>query len=163
MTPQQEPPFIPPWPGRAPVRYWIAPEMRQFRAEIEIALVTFTRERMPGNRPLRVAFTETDIPGQPRCIDFRLEPLVGLLGLGFYPPPLNAEPFAGNVTLNRDAFSQPQFRPLVLPTLIHEMAAHSLGLGHLWLRGSVRCPAIEEGRINLSAEDRVALLTMYGV
>lgn len=162
MSPLMEPPVIPFWPGPDPLRFWISPEMRRFDAEIRMAVLTFTRERMPNGRPLRLQFLEVGIPGLPRCIEFRLEPLVGLLGLGFYPPPVNDEPMAGNVILNADAFSRPEWRPLVLPTLIHEIAAHSLGLGHLWLRGSVRCPAIEEGRINLSAEDRAALMTMYG-
>ena len=163
MNPLLEPPFIPCWSGPDPIRYWISPEMAQFRAEIQMAVLTFTRERMPDGRLLRLRFLEIGVYGLLRSIDFRLEPLVGLLGLGMYPPPLNAEPFAGDVTLNQDAFTRPEFRPLVLPTLIHEIAAHSLGLGHFWRRGSVRCPVIEEGRINLSPEDRQALITMYGV
>ena len=157
MTPQQEPPFIPCWPGPAPLRYWISPEMEQFRAEINMALLTITRE------PVWLRFEEIRMPAQVRSIDFRLEPLVGLLGLGMYPPPLIQEPQAGDITLNRDAFSRFEFRALVLPTLIHEVTAEALGLGHLYLRQSVRCPHIEEGRINLAPEDRTALVTMYGV
>jgi hypothetical protein len=159
MTPTLEPKFIPSWPGRDPLRYWVSPEMRQFWPELQMALMTLSAPR----ERVWLRFNEVADPGMLRCIDFRLESLVNLLGLGFYPPPLNKEPEAGNVIVNRDSFIQPAFRPLVLPTLIHEIAAHSLGLGHLWLRGSVRCPWIEEGRINLSAEDRASLLTMYGV
>lgn len=131
--------------------------MRQFWPEIQMAMLTFTRE------PVWLKFNEVADPGLDRCIEFRLEPLVGVLGLGFSPPPMHPEPIAGNVILNADCFSRPEFRPLVLPTLIHEIAAHSLGLGHLYLRRSVRCPHIEQDRINLSAEDRAALLTLYGV
>jgi hypothetical protein len=158
-----EPSYIPVWQGFDPVRFWISPEMRRFESEIRGALDTFERERMPDGRALRLHFREIFAPQQVRCIDFRMEPLVGLLGLGMYPPPLNEEPAAGDVTLNADAFSRPEFRPLILPTLIHELAAHALGLGHFWRRGSVRCPLIEEDRINLSDEDRMALVTLYGV
>jgi hypothetical protein len=157
MTPQQEPPFIPPWPRGTPLRYWIAPEMEQFRAEINMALLTITRE------PVWLRFEEIRQPHQVRCIDFRLEPLDNLLGLGMYPPPLIEEPMAGDVTLNADAFSRFEFRPLVLPTLIHEVTAEALGLGHLWLERSVRCPHIVRDRINLAPEDRAALLCLYGV
>lgn len=156
MNPTMEPPFIPCWQGRAPLRYWIAPEMEQFRAEINMALLTITRE------PVWLRFEEIRMSGQPRCFDFRMEPLVGNLGIAMYPPPLNAEPFAGNVTINSDAFSRFEFRSLLLPTLIHEIASHSLGLGHLYLRRSVRCPHIEQDRINLAPEDRASLLTLYG-
>jgi hypothetical protein len=157
MTPLQEPPFIPSWSGRSPLRFWIAPEMEQFRAEINMALLTITRE------PVWLRFEEIHQPCQVRCIDFRLEPLVGLLGLGMYPPPLIQEPQAGDITLNLDAFSKFDFRPLVLPTLIHEVTAEALGLGHLWLDRSVRCPHIVRDRINLAPEDRDSLLTLYGV
>lgn len=162
MNPLLEPPCIPCWQGPEPIRFYIAPEMRRFESDIHWALLAFLSERMPDGRPLRLKVLEVSVCGLPRCIEFRMEPLVGLLGLGFYPPPLNREPTSGNVILNMDAFSRSEFRPLVLPTLIHEIAAHSLGLGHLYLRRSVRCPYIEEGKINLSAEDRAALLTMYG-
>ena len=156
MNPTMEPPFIPCWQGRDLLRYWISPEMEEFRAEINMALLTITRE------PVWLRFEEIRQPNQIRCIDFRLEPLVGLLGLGMYPPPLIQEPAAGDITLNRDAFSRFEFRPLVLPTLIHELTAEALGLGHLYLRRSVRCPHIEQDRINLAPEDRAALLTLYG-
>jgi hypothetical protein len=159
VTPRlNEPPFIPSWPGRAPLRYWISPEMEQFRPEINMALLTITRE------PVWLRFEEIHQPCQIRCIDFRLEPLAsGLLGLGMYPPPLIDEPMAGDITLNSDAFSHFEFRPYVLATLIHELVAEALGLGHLYLLRSVRCPHIESGRINLAPEDRASLLTLYGL
>ncbi len=157
MTPLSEPLFIPCWLGRDPLRYWVSPDMEQFRAEINMALLTITRE------PVWLRFEEIQMPAQVRCIDFRLEPLDALLGLGMYPPPLIQEPQAGDITLNQDAFSRLEFRALLLPTLIHEITAEALGLGHLYLRRSVRCPHIEEGRINLAPEDRAALVTLYGV
>jgi len=163
MTPQLEPPYIPPWWGRDPVRYWIAPEMRRFQAEIEMALLTFTRERMADGRALRLRFQEISAPQQSRSIDFRLEPLNGLLALGFYPPPLNQEPQSGDVTMNSTVdWNHPACRPLVLPLLIHELAAHSLGLGHLYLPESVRFPLVSAGKVNLAPMDRQALVTIYG-
>lgn len=156
MSPLNVPPYIPPWPGRDPLRYWIAPEMHQFWLEIQTAMLTFSRE------PVWLKFNEVGDPGMTRSIDLRLEPLVGLLGLAMYPPPLIQEPQAGDVTLNREAFIQPEFRPLLLPTLIHELF-HALGFGDFYKMGSCRCPHIEEGRINLSADDRASLLTIYGV
>ena len=162
MTPQAEPPYIPPWWGAEPIRFWISTEMRQFADEVRMALLTFSREKMPDGRPLRLSFQEIFAPQQSRCIDFRLEPLVGLLGLGMYPPPLNQEPQAGDVTLNADVFKNPECRPLMLPTLIHEIAAHSLGMGHVYLPESVRFPNITAGKINLAPIDRESLITVYG-
>ena len=156
-----EPPYIQPWLGNDPVRYYVSELMKQFYTEIRMALLTFTRERLPGGKPLRLQFVEIFMPKQSRCIDFRWEPLVGLLGLGFYPPPLNDEPAAGDVILNSQVFCNPESHSLVLPTLIHEIAAHSIGLGHLYLIRSVRYPNITTDKFNLSPEDRTALLTIY--
>ena len=156
MNPTMEPPFIPAWPGYAPLRYWVSPEMQQFRPEILIALLTFTRE------PVWLRLEEIQAPGQHRSIDFRLAPLVGLLGLGMYPPDLNAEPASGDVTLNSLVdWRNPRCREMVLAVLIHELF-HALGFGHFYDPSSRRFPNIAATGVNLSAEDRAALLTMYG-
>lgn len=157
MDPRQEPPFIPPWTGRDPIRYWISPEMRQFQEDIRIALLTFTRERV------WLRFEEIHAPGQHRSIDFRLAPLVGLLGLGMYPPDLNAEPASGDVTLNSLVdWTNPRCREMVLAVLIHELF-HALGFGHFYDPSSRRFPNIAATGVNLSAQDRAALVTIYGV
>lgn len=163
MNPQLEPSYIPPWWGCDPIRFWIAPEMRRFESEIRMALTTFERERTADGRALRLCFQEISAPQQNRSIDFRMEPLNGLLALGFYPPPLNGEPQAGDVAMNSTVdWNHLLCRGLVLPVLIHEIAAHSLGLGHLYLPESVRFPLVSAEKFNLAPMDRQALVTMYG-
>jgi len=164
MNPLTEPSFIPVWAGWGPIRFWIAPEMRRFETEVRLALSTFERERTANGQALRLCFQEISAPQQGRCIDFRLEPLVGLLGLGMYPPPLNHEPGAGDVTLNSLVdWNRPGCRNLVLPVLIHELAAHSLGLGHYYDPVSVRFPMVSAEKVNLAAVDKEAFFAMYGV
>jgi hypothetical protein len=152
------------WPGSAAIRFYISPAMEPFRVEIEMALETWHRETNPDGSPTRVSFSEIATAAQFRSIDFKLEPLVGVWGLGMYPPPLIIEPMAGDVTIDSGQdWDDAAFRSsYLLALLIHEVG-HALGLGENTTEpASVMNPVIAAGRINLAAIDKSMLLALYG-
>ena len=156
------PPFIPCWMGAAPICFYIDPSMEFCRDLILLALETWRRERTADNKPLRLCFSETKFVGQGRTIEFRLGPLIGLLGLAMYPPPLITEPYSGNIIINNNVnWQDPRWHDLLLPLLIHEVG-HALGLPESYFAESVMCPNIDYRKVNLALVDKIAVRTLYG-
>lgn len=149
------PPFIPRWSGTAPIWYWVEPALDALKVEVVLGITTWAREL----RDIRVL--ETQFPGGPRTIRVRLQPLVGVLGLAFYPPELIKEPEAGDIILNSNVdWLAPENRKLFLPLCIHE-AGHAFGMGHAYTPSSVMFPNIEAGKVNLSKVDRWMFRALY--
>ena len=149
------PPYIPRWEGVAPLWYWVEQALAPLKTEVVLGITTWARELT------MLKVFETQFPGGPRTIRVRLQPLVGVLGLAFYPPELIKEPEAGDVILNSsvDWFASSN-RPLLLPLMIHE-AGHSFGMGHSYLPESVMFPNITPGKVNLSRIDRWQFRALY--
>jgi hypothetical protein len=155
---QPNPPFIPSWPGSDPIRYVIDATADPYRPEIVAALRAWGQELPSG------VFLEVKDPAWHRTIVFRVSAFGAgnaFLAMSMYPPPLIAEPWAGDVTINSDAgWQRAEMRPLLLPLLLHEIG-HSLGMGHSWFTDSVMFPNISPANVRLSATDRRLIRCLY--
>ena len=157
MTPMNNPPFIPRWPGGDPIRYCIDASAKPYWAEIRTALDVWGREFAFNS------FVEVFEWWWHRTLVFRVAdmgPNNPFLAQSMYPPPLIIEPYAGDVTLNAAVQWGGAARPLLLPTLIHEIG-HALGMGHFWATDSVMFPNIAEHTVRLSVDDRRMFRCLY--
>ncbi|NLS94461.1 MAG: matrixin family metalloprotease [Planctomycetaceae bacterium] len=117
-----------------------------------------------------ITFTETDSPDEVDCIEFSFGYVDGdgeSLAFAYYPDDVNAEPIAGDVTLDKDESWEVgnglrgNAYDLTL-VAVHEIG-HALGLDHSYLADSVMVAGVDADQMfgGLGSSDEAAILTLY--
>lgn len=149
------PPYIPIWMGREPIRYCISGEMEPHRAEATFAFFSWAAQTGLYAR-------ETWECSAPRTVAYRMKTIEGYIGLAMFPPPLHAEPWAGDVWLDNRQDWGGGARALLVSTLLHE-TGHAFGMGHSARTDteSVMNPNLRPANVSLFAEDKRLVGCLY--
>lgn len=150
---QANPPYIPIWAGREPIQYCISGEMESYREQATFAFFQWASHTGLYAR-------ETRDCAAPRTVAYRMQLVEGHLGLAMYPPPLHAEPAAGDVWIDNRQDWGGGARPLLVPMLLHE-TGHAFGMGHSVRPDSVMEPTMRAERTALGAPDRWTIGCLY--
>lgn len=139
------PPYIPIWPGREPIRYCIDSSAEKWRPQI-------TGSFMVWVNLTNLPWMETkDCTGY-RTITYRSIPyLTKYDGFAYYPFPLFVEPVAGDIYLNETLVDP-------TPVLLHE-TGHAFGMGESWEEVGVMNP--QGLSLSLSIREIETMLCLY--
>lgn len=151
----ENPAYIPIWQGHEPIQFCIEASMESYRAEATAAFMFWAD--LAG-----LPHKETRDCTEVRTVAYRLSVLPGNLGVGMYPPPLIAEPHAGDVQISSGIrWELPENKPLLMTVLLHE-TGHAFGMGESRFADDIMFPRIRGGKTPSYREIRVILCLYRG-